>query len=378
MPRMTTCRSSVLMLALATTATGLVPVAMAQAPARPATHTVQRGDTLWDLSRRYLGDPYLWPQIYRLNTAVVADPHWIYPGQVLTLVASEGAQAVPADPAAPVGQAPAAQAAPAARAADVVAGDELFPRRRAVDASAALEAYRDRTYRALRPGEFYSSGFLTEGDELPFGQFLGNVTPSQIPVANSRSFTLLNDRVAIRPPAGARYAVGDSLLVARLGVGPSGRSEWGHVVHPTGIVVVTGHDGENTLARVQAIFGEIRDGQLVLPTERFVSSGDARAVPVDRGVSGRIIMPREEHPMRHPMDVLFLDVGRRDGVAAGDLFEVRREPTGSAADRSVDEVMGTLQIVHVRERSATARLLAVTSPDFPPRALVQQVARLPR
>jgi hypothetical protein len=375
---MTTCRSSVLLLALATTATGIVPVALAQAPARPATHTVQRGDTLWDLSRRYLGDPYLWPQIYRLNTGIVADPHWIFPGQVLTLVAGEGTQAVPADPAGPAPPAAAAPATPAARAADPVAGEELFPRRRAVDASAALEAYRDRTYRALRPGEFYSSGFLTEADDLPFGQFLGNVTPSQIPVGNTRSFTLLNDRVAIRPPNGARYAVGDSLLVVRLGPGPSGQREWGHVVHPTGLLVVTGHEGANTLARVQLIFGEMRDGQLVLPAERFVSSGEARAVPVERGVSGRIILSREEHPMRHPMDVLFLDVGRRDGVAAGDLFEVRREPAGSASDRSVGEVMATLQVVHVRERSATARLLTVTSPDFPPRALVQQVARLPR
>lgn len=371
MPRMTTCRSDALLLALAAMVTGVAPVAMAQAPARPATHTVQRGDTLWDLSRRYLGDPFLWPQIYRLNTSIVADPHWIYPGQVLTLVAVEGAQAVPADPAPP---APAAPATPAEQAS----GDELFPRRRAVDASAALEAYRDRTYRALRAGEFFSSGFLTEGDDLPFGQFLGNVTPSQIPVGESRSFTLLNDRVAVRPPAGAHYAVGDSLLVARLGLGPSGRREWGHVVHPTGILVVTGHEGANTLARVETIFAEMRDGQLVLPAERFVSSGEARVMPVERGVSGRIIMPREAHPMRHPMDVLFLDVGRRDGVAAGDLFEVRREPTGSAGDRSVEEVLGTLQIVHVRERSATARLLTVSSPDFPPRALVQQVARLPR
>lgn len=45
-------------------------------------HTVERGDTLWDLSQRFLGSPWYWPKVWSYNPEI-ANPHWIYPGNLV-------------------------------------------------------------------------------------------------------------------------------------------------------------------------------------------------------------------------------------------------------------------------------------------------------
>ena len=55
------------------------------APNAPDSHTVKRGDTLWDISRMFLKSPWRWPELWGMNLAQVRNPHLIYPGQILYL-----------------------------------------------------------------------------------------------------------------------------------------------------------------------------------------------------------------------------------------------------------------------------------------------------
>ncbi len=58
-------------------------------PKHPERYVVKPGDTLWDISAMFLRDPWYWPEIWYVNPQI-ANPHLIYPGDVLTLVYVDG------------------------------------------------------------------------------------------------------------------------------------------------------------------------------------------------------------------------------------------------------------------------------------------------
>jgi hypothetical protein len=366
--------------------------ALAQEPL-PQTHTVRKGDTLWDLAQNYLKDPFLWPGIFRQNTDVVEDPHWIYPGEVLRIAPVDVAAVPTMDTPVPVSTTDSAGGSDSTLAApdssEALArgpqqqslaeeSDEqlpLFSAQKPRTVAQILKTYTDQPYRPLRRSEFYSSGFLTENQRLPYGRVLGPVTPQQIKAVNTRANALPFTTIAIEAPKGATYEIGDTLLILQLGreIEP-----YGDVVAPTGLARIIETVDEHYLANIVATYGPVRNGQRVLPIESFTAGAGRRAVPVSDGVRGSLIGGMGRQELKEPQMVVFINKGREDGVAPGDLFEVRRRPKQlSDGTIRVNELMATLQIVHVRDRTATGLVLNVISPDIPPGTDVLQVAKLP-
>jgi hypothetical protein len=343
----------------------------------PEVHVVQTGETLWALSERYLGDPFLWPEIDRINTDVVEDPHWIFPGEELRLLQARAVidsvtvvDELPVEEPLEVEELeppPVAPAPPPTETAPTVF-QESGPSVRTMDLSAPIFRYRP-----LRRGQFYSAGFLTEGEELPWAKVLGAVgTPTLRNLASSSVATVF-DEVEIEAPESATYQIGDSLLVARVFRDVRG---WGKVVSPTGIVRVTGTAGSVVHAEVIVQFHRVADGQFALPLEPFRNPGDVVPVPIENGATGEIVDVRDLHPVRQQQDIVFIDLGRSDGVSLGDVFEVFLAPEEGQV-LGGEEPVGVLHIVHVRDRSASGFVINVMELGLDRGAPVRLVRKMP-
>jgi len=366
----------------------------------PATHVVSAGETLWSIALLYYSDPLLWPEVYRLNTSLIDDPHWIYPGEELSLAPGVSvAQAPESTAVAPVVPGDTVHAQPSPDTVAVVPLDTsmavdttvaeapppppeptesyttIFDRRlnATQEVRDVLRAYLNQPYRPLRRGEFYAAGFLTEGEKLPYGRVLGNTSIPAIPRLTDRSSAMPFDQIAIQPPRGASYHVGDSLLIVRVDRDIAG---WGGVVVPVGVARVTELQRRQVLADVILQFGRIHDGHLALPLEPFKDPGQVRPTPVDYGLEGTVVAERDIHVLAGPQQIIFINRGRAEGVTVGDVFEAFR-PASEEPGSSSEQVQIVLQIVHTREHSASGLILNIEHPNLVPGMPVRLIRKMP-
>jgi hypothetical protein len=336
--------------------------------APPASHVVQQGETLWSLARQFLGDPLLWAEIYRLNTDVVEDPHWIFPGEELRLVAPE--QPAPIAVTSGVDSARGARSEPAAVPA--VESPTIFAARPAQSHDpATIETRNEQAYRAVRAGEYYASGFIADRRTLPTGTLVGPVERSAISRIYTRSSAALYSKVVVTPPQGEGYRLGDILLVYAVDRYLPGH---GDIIKPLGLlrVLTEANAGQSGTASVISLYGAVNDGALLTKIEPFRNLSSARAQSVDSGVVGRVIAVRSGRELTSIQDVLYIDRGADDSLKAGDVLRISSAPAAGPVRDQAEAL-----VVHTDARTATLVVLQVTQPDVRAGATARQVRRMP-
>lgn len=365
----------------------------------PATHLVGRGETLWGLAQQYFGDPLLWPELYRLNTDVVEDPHWIFPGEELRITQPGATQVAAApqpgtagmvQPAAPVQpgvtvtpQADTTQAAPQAPAPSPVVyeGPTIFSassRPSTVQQTQNIEIKNQEAYRALRPGEIYSAAFLTENRPLATGRLLGTVQAPNIERLTLVTTAMLYSEVAFDAPAGDTLHPGDLVLTL---VRDGEVRGWGAIMRPTGLLRVESVDSadvsHHVMGRVAALYREIHNGQAVLPISPLPPGGNEHPVAITDGVQGHVLALVGTSDLAQIQDEVLIDKGAQDSVRLGDIFQI------SGTDRVRDEFAGTVvpqaegMVVNVQQQSCTVKLISVRRPDVRAGSIARVVRRMP-
>jgi LysM repeat protein len=347
----------------------------------PTTHTVVQGNTLWALAKQYFGDPLLWPEIYRLNTNIVEDPHWIYPGEELRLTATE--DTTPAGGTPGTGQSylvnPSADTTPAETTpvayVSPTTGPTIFsqsaPRLRS---DVALERLAARSYRAVRDGEYYSTGFLTENQKLPTGRIIGEMRGSSSR-AGARIAVHPYDDVLVSAPPNDSLTAGNLLLAFRRGdeVG-----DYGEIVIPTALLRVKGiQEAGHYSATVIRIFEPVDVDQELLDIQPFSLSNNQHAVPIIDGVMGQVIRMRDPHELAQRQQVVFIDKGANDGLRPGDLMQIYRNRVDEVHGGTTEQDLARGVVVSTRASTATVIIVELYSGDIGPAALVRQIGRMP-
>jgi hypothetical protein len=339
-------------------ATGRPALAQETATQDTQLHEVRSGDTLWDLARRYLGDPFRWPEIHSLNRGTVADPHWIYPRDRL-IIPGRGGFALPFF-------------GPTASADS--------PLTRTVFYAAAAEARRvTSTVRQTQPeevpvvppGAFYSAGLLVlEGEIQPIGQLVEVVSPTVVPLRVPPQIQPY-DRVYMTLVGGA--IAGDRVQLLRPG---ALLQPYGRVYLPTGSARVLAVQGNVATVEVDEFFDRVSLGDLAVPMPEFpVPAG---VLPVEwSGLEGMILGFVPEQPLVATQDLAFVNLGTASGVAEGDEFVVYLPATQASWGIRPEEEVARVQVVRATRLTSAVRVVSLRHPALVPGLPVRLVARMP-
>jgi len=234
--------------------------------------------------------------------------------------------------------------------------------------------YKNQPYSPVRSGELRSASFLTEMRDMPFGELLGPVDPPVVRATQSAEAALPGMVIAVRPPEGAAYQRGDTIMTALVTPGPKG---FGDIIVPTGLARITDHTPRQTLAVLIVMFGPVRYGQVVLPVEPASNPGKVQPVAI-AGPSGEMIGSEEARELLQVGGRVFVDIGRSAGLRVGDFVEFHRRgaPRINASD-TIDDLMATGQVVHIGEKSSTVKLTRILDPALRAGAVVVRTATLP-
>lgn len=333
-------------------------------------HTVERDDTLWDIAGFYLKDPFRWPEVFHANTDIVRNPHWIYPGQVLTI---DGAAVKPeiAARVGPDGFLAAGQGEPAPAPQHTVFAARPAPQIESPQAT-ALESPPALT---VRRGEYEAAPYAIDDTRpLRAGRVLGAVESLARDLTSDAGFRF-TDRLFVTRPADVAVRPGTELLLARRrdAVGPSGR-----VLEPTAIVRVDSAPATGPIiAMIVRQYSTVFADQLVLPVEQSFVATTVRPIPGTYPVGAKVLWIRNRPALPSLQDYVILSPGGTTPIRPGDQFTLIDDSPAHFGRPLPPIATATVTVVRVTPFGASAIVVDQTQPEIRTGMPARLSARMP-
>lgn len=257
----------------------------------PERYIVQKGDTLWDISSRFLHDPWLWPEIWYHNPEV-RNPHLIYPGDIISLVYIDGK--------------PRLTVQTKDRAGEVV---KLSPRVREESISSAIPTI---PLEAIRP-------FLTETRIVEEGVL--DSAPYVLASADERVMSAANDRIYVR---GLSEEPLKNYTIVRKGdafIDPDTKQVLGREARHVGDANTTSAGDPATLTVVSSNREILKGDRVLPPTDDAFQANFIPKAP-DQTVEGRIIAVLDGVSQIGQYSIVVLNRGLSHELQVGDVLAV--------------------------------------------------------
>ncbi|HJQ98946.1 MAG TPA: hypothetical protein VJ826_11585 [Candidatus Polarisedimenticolaceae bacterium] len=311
-------------------------------PAQPAegAYIIQRGDNFWDLSGKWLGDPYLWPQVWDQNRYVL-DSHWIYPGDPLNIPARP--QVVPPE-GPPAGE---NQAPTETETAETTPEPSAAPARPASSTTPSMIQLADRH-------DLYCSGSIDDDHQAS----------SLVVVAGELEKDMQADEDILYLNQGRNNGIqsGAEYLVVRAehhAIHPATREALGTYMQRLGHIRVLCAQDDTAIAVVLDACTDLKPGDEVIPWPNLASPILERVPPVDRcqepsGLAqGYVVDGGADQPTVYGSGhVVHADLGQEAGVRPGSILTVYRDNgdlprivLGEAVVLTVDGATSTIKML---------------------------------
>lgn len=294
-------------------------------------YTIQKGDTLWDLSERFFDSPALWPGLWKENNQI-PNPHRIYPGEQIRLYHQEGVQPI-----------------------KIITKAEKPPEEKKPEPKPEPE--KEAPYYYYSPIE--RIGFIRKEPIVPRGTIF-RAFDNKILISQGDLLYVRQNKDAEELTVGSKYTVYRIYRTKARDKFKEYIAAYGDQYYLSGVIKITKREPDYFIARVVRAYRSIAINDLLMPYT--MRSPKTVLTPSKEGMLGQVLTSEERTRIFGDSTIAFINKGLDQGIKVGQFYSVfYQERHGIDFSGSFEQKrklltpidFGTVLVLHTEKNTST-------------------------